>query len=159
MSINNKNDDNKQSLVKNNESGVITSSKGDASPINMSDLARQGFEEVKKYGGEMKVRQKQEIKPNGTISASQYVGINIPEKNLNIEKFQTQEILPNEIKSQEQVLANQFKPVESENLIKVNQGVENFSQESKKEVEIPVNLGTTNNNNSDSNENASSGEN
>src|ERR1700728_456471 len=108
MSINNKNDDNNQSLVKNNESGITASSKGVTSPINMSDLARQGFEEVKKYGGEIKVRQEQEIKPNGTISASQYVGINIPEKNLNIENFQTQETLPNEINPQTQVLENQF---------------------------------------------------
>src|SRR5687767_13491256 len=41
------------------------------------------------------------------------------------------------------------------NDVKVNQGVENFSQEVKKEVEIPVNL--ENQSNSNSNGNASSG--
>jgi hypothetical protein len=157
MSNINKNDDNNQSLVKNNESGITNSPKGVASPINMSDLARQGFEEVKKYGGEIKVRQERKIKPDGTISVSQYVGVNIPEKNLNIEKFQTQQTLPNEIKPQAQVLENQFKPVESENPIKVNQGVENFSQEAEKAVEVSVNLG--NDSNSGSNENNSDGEN
>jgi len=70
----------------------------------------------------------------------------------------TQEILSSEKKTP-QSLTEQPKPVEPENPIKVNQGVEISPQKSEKAIEIPVNPGTTDNSDANGGENTSDGNN
>jgi len=142
---NNKNNDD-QSLVKNNKSEIATSPKETPSSINMAELAQRGLEEIKKHGGETKARQEQKINRDGTISTSQYVGINIPNRDLNIESFQVQEIPHSEKTPSLEGLEKQFNSENPDEKQKLATSQENSLQtEERAEVLKTVESSLTNN--------------
>lgn len=145
---NNKKNNDDQSLVKNNKSEITTSPKETPSSINMAELARQGLEEIKKHGGEVKARQEQKINQDGTTSTSQYVGINIPNRDLKIESFQVQEIPQTEKTPSLEGLEKQFNSENPDEKLKSTTSQENLLQkEERAEVLKTVDSNLVNDNN------------
>jgi len=98
----------------------------------------------------MKEIQEQKINQDGTISTYQYVGINIPNRDLNIESLQVQEIPQTEKTPSLERLEKQFNSENPYEKLKSTTGQENFSQkEEKAEVLKIVEPNSTNNNNND----------